>query len=564
MIGDFLASISLSDLRNPAKWLTDWAGGGRRTKAGAGVGPETATALSGYYAAMRVISEDVGKLPLITYRKEKPRGKEELHDHPAYWVLLNNPNPDMTAMAFRETLTAHALGWGNGYAEIEFDGRGRLKALYPIHPNRVRVHRDTDSVDGNLSLKVPEAAGAPSGSIVYEIRNDDNEAFLLDCDHVLHVHGLGGNGLMGWSIARVAAESIGTGLAVQEFGNAFFGNGARPSGVIRHPGELGGDAQKRLRKQFAEKYQGVENTGQPLVFEEGMEWQRLTIAPEEAQWIQSKEFSVEEMARWFRVPPHKIQHLKRATFSNIESENIQYVMEGLLSWLVRWEQEIKKKIFRFRSDTDVFAKHRVEELLRGDQKSRSEYNRRMFHVGAFSQNDIRDKEGENPIEGGDTYYIPMNLQRAEDAASGANAKKDKAQPGAVAPEDEGGERRDKATTYLLPSFVEAAERVLALEANAMRRAAKKFEEDEARFSSWLSGWIEKQEATADDIFRTPAVCFLMAIGKESGSVDLAVRSHLEELEANALAAFVRGEFADFVLDWESRARVLAERIIDEL
>jgi HK97 family phage portal protein len=386
---------TVSDFQNPTLWMEE-ACGVTKTNSGETVNTRTALSLSAYYACLRVISEDVGKLPLVTYRRTGPRGKDKALDHPAYDLLHVSPNPRMSALALREVVTAWALGWGNGYAEIQRDGAGRPVALWPHHPSRVATKKYGDS-------------------LLYTIRLDDGAVKVMDAENMIHIHGVGDDGVTGYSIAALAAESIGVGLAAQTFGAAFFGNGTALSGVLIHPETLSDKALKHLRESWSAQHTGPRNAYKPAILEEGMKYERMGIPPNEAQFVESRQFSVEEICRWFRVPPHKIQHLLRSTFSNIEQQNVEYVTDCLLSWLVRWEQEINRKIFL--GEKDVFAEHVVNGLLRGDQTARSAFYREQFNIGALSQNDIRELENHNPIgPDGDVYYIPSTMKNCAGAS----------------------------------------------------------------------------------------------------------------------------------------------------
>lgn len=395
---------ALADLRHPSAWLLDWSRG-RATTAGLSVSPQGALAIAAYYACLRTIAEDVGKLPLLVYRRLSPRGKERATEHPLYNLLHNAPNSDMTAMTFREVLTHHAVGWGNGYAEIVTDGRGEVSALYPIHPSRVALRRDDQ------------------GGVVYDVygetvlgARDVGRVVRLPSENVLHIKGLGADGLSGYSVAQLAAESLGLSLAAQTFGAAFFGNGTALGGVLEHPGTLSDTAVAHLRESWQTRYGGPENANKPAILEEGMKWTRLGIPPDEAQFLETRQFQVREVARWFRMPPHKIQDLTEATFSNIEQQSIEYVTDTLMPWLVRWEQELRRKLFA--REPDIFAEHLVLGLLRGDQAARAAYYKDLFNVGALSPNDIRELENENPIPGraGDRYYIQMNMTTLDTVA----------------------------------------------------------------------------------------------------------------------------------------------------
>jgi len=398
---------AISDIRHPTAWLIDWSRGGT-TLAGAAVSHHTAMGLATYYACIRAISEDIGKVPLLTYRRLSPRGKERATDHPNYELLHTLPNDEMEALTFRETLQAHALAWGNGYAEIERDHRGQAVALHPVHPSRVRIRRDEE------------------GRVVYDVFGTEliagaqhTNVTRLRAENVLHIRGLGSEGLYGYSILDMARESLGLSLAAQQYGAAFFGNGAHIGGVLEHPQVLSDTAAKHLRESWKELYGGPTKTGTPAILEEGMKWNRIGIPPNDAQFLETRTFQTREVARWFRMPLHKIQDLSDASYNNIEHQSLDYLSDTLMPWFVRWEQQIQRKLFR--NDLEYFAEHLYVALLRADAKTRASYYRSMFGLATISPNEIREMENMNPIgPAGDTYFIMANNLLPIDAMVGGN------------------------------------------------------------------------------------------------------------------------------------------------
>lgn len=415
------ASHGSSDLQSPSAWLLSWAMG-TRTSAGIAVGPVTAMTLPIYYACLRNISEDVGKLPLHTYRR-MARGKRRALDHPAYALLHDAPNPDMSAMTFRETLTHHALAWGNGYAEIVWTPANEVAALWPIHPSRVQVRRDDE---GLLVYDVYGSELTLPGSLGRSVQR-------LRQENVLHIKGLGAEGYEGYSVLRLAAESLGMTLAAQTFGSAFFGNGTTIGAILTHPNTLSEKAVQRLRESWQTIYGGPSNAMKMAILEEGMKYERLGIPPEEAQFLETRQFQVEEICRWFRMPKSKIHDLTDSTYSNMEQQNLEYVPDTLMPWLVRWEQELKRKLFA--EEPEVFAEHAVQGLLRGDQAARASFYKDLFGVGAISPNDIREFENMNSIgPQGDTYFVAANnFQPLEMVVSSATTEEPEAPPFPVIP-----------------------------------------------------------------------------------------------------------------------------------
>lgn len=386
---------------NPFRWLRNLARrndvqasrawGGRQ--AGEFVNADTALQLSAVWACVRVISETIGALPWHTYEK-MPAGKRtsrERRDGDVPWLLQTQANPEMTALAFRETITAHALTWGNGYAEIERTSDDRPKWLWLITPDRV----------------TPERTAA--GGLQYRIHNGSQaDSFILARD-MFHLRGLSFDGLVGYSPIAIAARSLGHTMALEKFGAKFFANGAHPGAVLEHPGKLSTDAHKNLQDSVAAQISG-DNALKPFILEEGMKWSGMTIPPEEAQFLESRKFQVSEICRWFRVPPHMVADLDKATFSNIEHQQLEFVTHSLVPWCRRFETEADIKLFR---RGNVYTKLELAGLLRGDLKARYDAYAVGRQWGWLSANDVRDLEDMNPVDGGEDYLAPMNMVPAD-------------------------------------------------------------------------------------------------------------------------------------------------------
>lgn len=359
---------------------------------------DSALEVSAAFACIRAISEDIGKLPFKIYRQTDERTKAQQYSHSLYNILRFRPNPEMTAQAFRESITAHALGWGNGYAEIQKDINGNIVGLWLLRPDKVSIYRDK------------------SERLFYRVQNETGGFIDLWSDEVLHIHGLGFDGVAGYNVIKYARESLAIAKASEKFGAAFFGNGCHFGGNLEHPTNLSKDAQKRLIDQIEKEYQGVDKSHRLLILEEGMKFAKNIIDPKESQFLETRQFSVPEICRWFRVPPHKIADLTKSAFSNIEQQNIDYVTDGLLGWCERWEQECWYKLL---SDSEkkenYFFKIIVEGLLRGDITARTAAYKAQFDMGAISPNEIRELENRNPVDGGDQYFVQLNLTTLEKA-----------------------------------------------------------------------------------------------------------------------------------------------------
>jgi HK97 family phage portal protein len=359
---------------------------------GVAVTETTALGCAPYWSCTRVIAEDVASLPLPVYRKLIPRGKVRAPEHPLYRLLHDEPNPEMQAMDFREAVTSHAVTWGNGYAEIERTNAGTIKALWPLRPDRMRLERR----DGQL----------------YYLYTVGGVTYALLPRQVLHIHGLGFDGVVGYSVARVGANSIGIGMALDEYAGRLFSNGAAPRGVIEQPDngkKLGDESIKRLRTNWDETYGGLSNVHRVAVLEEGLTYKAVGLPPNDTQMLESRQYQAVEVCRWFRMQPHKIGILDRATWANIEQQNIEHGTDTIRPWCVRWEQAVTARLLTEAERRDYVAEHLIDAIMRGDAKSRGEAHSLGIQSGYLCPNDVAEMENRNPIEGGDQYFIPLNL-----------------------------------------------------------------------------------------------------------------------------------------------------------
>lgn len=365
---------------------------------------ETALCLSAVFAAVRYISETIAALPWELRQRRADGGSDLAMTHNVYRLLRSRPNPEMSAFTWRMLMTANANTWGNAYAEIERDVMGRPVALWPIHPGRVEPKRE----DGRLYYFVTQARNS---LLDYKNRTDNNE-IRLDPENMFHLAGLSTDGIKGLSVISLAARSIGAGLAADQFLASFYQNGAVTSGVLKHPQQLGDEGYRRLKEDFQARQSGPYKAWKPLILEEGMEWETMTMPLKDAQFLESRKFTIEEIARWFRVPPHKIADLDRATYSNIEHQSIEAVQDAIVPWVVRLEQEANYKLIGSRNQGVFYSKVNINGLLRGDSAARATYYNTMRNMGAMNANEIRALEDMNPIPDGDMYvmqgqYLPL-------------------------------------------------------------------------------------------------------------------------------------------------------------
>ena len=381
--------------------------------AGKRVNERSAMQMTAVYSCVRILAEAVAGLPLHLYRYKEDGGKEKALDHPLYLLLHDEPNPEMSSFVFRETLMTHLLLWGNAYAQIIRNGRGEVMALYPLMPDRMAVDRDDK---GQLYYEYTTSADdAPisKGSIV-----------RLKPSDVLHIPGLGFDGLVGYSPIAMAKNAIGLAIATEEYGSKFFANGAQPSGVLEHPGTI--KDPQRVRDSWMSQFGGSANSNKIAVLEEGLKYTPISISPEQAQFLETRKFQINEIARIFRVPPHMVGDLEKSSFSNIEQQSLEFVKYTLEPWLVRWEQSIQRILFSADEKKRYFVRFNVEGLLRGDYASRMNGYAVGRQNGWMSANDIRELENLDRIpaeEGDDLYLINGNMTKLKDAgifaASGA-------------------------------------------------------------------------------------------------------------------------------------------------
>lgn len=397
-----------------------------RTTSGKPVNERTAMQTTAVYACVRILAEAVASLPLHVYEYQDDGGKKLVHDHPLYYLLHDEPNPEMTSFVFRETLMSHLLIWGNAYAQIIRDGAGRVLGLYPLLPDKMDVQRDDR---GNIYY-------------VYSRNSDENPMFKeygdirLKAEDVLHIPGLGFDGLIGYSPIAMAKNAVGMTLACEEYGASFFANGANPGGVLEHPGVL--KDPSKVRESWNSVYRGVNNAHKIAVLEEGMKYQQIGIPPEEAQFLETRKFQINEIARLYRIPPHMVGDLDKSSFSNIEQQSLEFVKYTLDPWVIRWEQSLQRSLLLPGEKGKYFIKLNVDGLLRGDYQSRMNGYAVGRQNGWFSANDIREMENMNPIpdeQGGNLYLINGAMTKLEDA--GAFAKTDTGQQNTPAQENRG-------------------------------------------------------------------------------------------------------------------------------
>lgn len=465
-------NISLDQLD---QWMEQQVTGGRKSFTGVDISAETALNYSAKWNSTAILAQTLASLPLIIYKRTGETSKKRFPKHPLYDILHNQPNSEMNSFIWRETAMVHLVTWGNHYSWIEFEGQGwNIKGLWPLEPSRTRMKR------------------SDNGRIVYQYRKPNGEEIIYPDWKIFHVPGMGFNGRSGYNIINKSRQSLGLGLATEEYGSRWFGTGSHPGGILEHPGRLSDNAQDNLKKNWKAVHGGLTGAHDLGVLEEGMKYHEISTKPEEAQALETRKFQVTEEARWSGLPPHKLKDLERATFSNIEEQQIEFVMDSMRLWVTRWEQCINMQLLRADERETIFSEFLMEGLLRGDIEKRYNAYAVSRQNGWMNADEIRSRENLNPIKGGSgkIYWMPLNMTDASKAGDMSFMKsEDKV-------EEEGQEeeksiwqtleqrgvglrsmrslqwRRRTADAYKQP-FRDATKRILAVERKNVEKFAKK-------------------------------------------------------------------------------------------
>ena len=375
------------------------------TTSGKAVNERTAMQTSAVYACVRILAESVAGLPLHVYERTANGSKSTKPSHPLYRLLHDEPNREMTSFVFRETLMSHLLLWGNAYAQIIRDGRGFPIALYPLLPDRMAVDRNE------------------SGELVYTYQSDKGQVKLRR-ENVLHIPGLGFDGLIGYSPIAMAKNAVGLALATEDYGATFFANGANPGGVLEHPGVIKPDQVERLRESWQSQFGGA-NAHKVAVLEDGLKFHQMSIPPEEAQFLETRKFQINEIARIFRVPPHMAGDLEKSSFSNIEQMSLEFVKYTLGPWVIRWEQSLTQALLLPGDKAALSIRFNLDGLLRGDYQSRMQGYSVGIQNGFYSVNDVRALEDMNLLteaEGGNAHVLNGNMVKLADVGAAYKSK----------------------------------------------------------------------------------------------------------------------------------------------
>lgn len=390
-----IQNAGTSGLANPAQWLIDILGG-MPARSGVIVTAETAMRCLAVFACVKVLAETMAQLPLSVHRRRANGGADEDTAHSLYPILHDAPNQWQTSFEWREMAMGHTALRGNAYSYISRDHMGRVLELLPLHPDRVTVRQ------------------LPDWSVEYTIARPGGSALPAKPGEILHLAGLSSNGVTGVSPIAQAREAVGLSLAAEMHGAQLFGNGARPGGVLTHPKALSDPARENLKKTWQVQHGGENRLG-TAILEEGMEWKQLGMTSEDAQFLETRKYQRAEIASLFRVPPHMIGDLERATFSNIEHQSIAFVVHTMMPWVKRWEQRLNRQLLSSADRKTHFVRFNVDGLLRGDTQTRYAAYGVAITNGWMSRNEVRALEGLNAADGLDAYLTPLNMDNGAKA-----------------------------------------------------------------------------------------------------------------------------------------------------
>ncbi len=520
--------------------------GGVGSQAGEIVSPIKGLMVPAQFACVKVISEDVGKLPFIPYKRIDDMSKERLVNGAIARVLRKEATINMTPMTFKQTVTQWAVNWGNGYAEIVRNSRGEPVQLWPIHPSRVKIIRDK------------------SGEVVYVVRFNDGSRMEIPGRDIIHIRGLGDE-LYGWNLpVSVAKETLGIAIAQIIFASSFFGNSVTPSAILMHPKNLSDKAQRRLRSGMRKTFGGARNASKLMILEEDMKYQTISMPMKQAQFLESRNFSVEEIARYHRMPLHKIQSMKQATNNNIEQQALEYIQDTLDPWLIRWESEINLKFWP--NTENFFAEFLLDSMLRGDFESRTDGYVKLWNIGVLSQNMILAKENMNPIPNGDTHFVPLNMVPLDQAvlmSADLNAGRDNQRQ--IDDEEAETARRDMVVASFSVVLTTAASRLVQMETKALQRTHTKglFECANTTMDFYLKHQVRMSEALLP---HTEAYFNLLGVATTDLEVDLKASCYqfCEEAkgEINLALGQGSGNIKGILDKWgASRAQDIAKAIV---
>lgn len=385
------SSVQTAHPRDPV--LAEWFGGGA-TASGVQVSEESAIGIAAVYACVRILARTLATTPLHLYRRLPDGDRERADDHPLAVLLREAPNHWQTGYEFREMLMGHLALRGNGYAEIIKDNAENVLELIPLSPATVTPRWTTNGQE-----------------IEYAVADDKRR--VLPAERVLHLRGLSGDLLRGLSPITVHRETLGEHAAAQAYSARFFGNGAQPKGGLKVPGALTPEQTKQFMEAWDSRHRGADRSNRPALLHSGLEWVQIGMSHDDAQFVETRTLTRRDIFSIFGIPPHKAGDLERSTFSNIEHQSIEFVTDAIEPWTRAWEQRLKRALMPPEMRTRYFLEFDLKGLLRGDTAARSAFYRELFGIGALSANDVRRAENLKPIDGGDQYFVPLNMAPAD-------------------------------------------------------------------------------------------------------------------------------------------------------
>jgi len=492
------------------------------SKTGIDVTEEESLSSSAVWSAVTQLSQSIASLPLHLYKRLKPSGKEKYTSHPLYNVMHLEPNPEMTALAFREAQAGQVLLTGTSFAEIERDSMNRILGLWPLLTSRMELFR------------------MDNGELIYRYHLPDGTHKNFAKDMILRISGFSHSGLLGYQPIKKNTEAIGLSLALQEYFARFFGNRAVPPATLEHPGKLSQEAQDRLKKNWNSLYQGLSNSQRVAILEEGMKLTKYGVSPEDAQAIDARKFQIDEVCRVFNMPPHMLKSLDKATYSNIEEQGLEFVIYTLRPWLIRFEQNYSTQLLNEKERKRYFFEHNVSGLLRGDIEKRYAAYVQAISNGLMNADEVRELENMNPqADGqGEKYYVPLNWIPKENAGMQLGPEPEptpKEEPAETVEElksfwsDKLEKRsvieRDRIINQYIPLFKQAAQRIVNREAIAVKKEVKKHVEKRAKsdLQKWLEDFYNRQTDYVKEqigpVFRSFAEAIQSASSREIGVKD---------------------------------------------
>ena len=500
--------------------------------------------LTAVFACVRILAESVASLPLPVYENLPSGGKDRAIDHYLYPVLHDQPNPEMSSFEWREVMMGHVLLWGNAYSEIVRDGAGRVAQLWPLRPDRMFIWRDPQTHELQYVYSVHSS---------FDLTADPRKVILRP-DQVLHIRGMGYDGVRGYSPVTLNKEAIGLGLATQEYGARFFGQGARPSGVLTTTKPIPSEAKRQLREDWQQTYGGLSNAQRVAVLEDGMAWQSIGIPPEEAQFLATRTFQLNEIARMFRVPPHLLQELTRSTNNNIEHQGLDYVTHTIRPWTVRWEQAFQRSLFQPAERNTYFAEFLLDGLLRGDMGSRYAAYAVGRQWGWLSANEIRNKENMNPIDpedgDGNGYIVPLNM--VAEVPGALEAVPDPQDPSNDPTLGDPAGGSDAGRSILAAFSADVLQRVARRERQDITRAAQKqlTQGSTDRFQAWILAFAKDHR----DFVAAQMAPVFKAAGLEAGAAMKYADQRIGELLPQLASLNTEAAVTAFLDVWEASER----------